>query len=161
MTEKKQIMNARFGCLEKLIEIVNCGNYNQFKNIIITNVKDKYVYKYDEIVGQFKLATKSEALNHLVDCRVADIEIIYNELVENNKINVKTKDLIEKFINKFYDEDKKYYDLENIEYPSFKNYKINEVKILLFNNQDKITNDISLLLTATNDTSPKIEEIDL
>ena len=32
---------------------------------------------------------------------------------------------------------------------AIKHYKINEVKILLYNNQDKITNDIALLLTAT------------
>ena len=40
MKEKKLIMNARMGCLEKLIEIIHCGNYNQFKNIIVTNMKD-------------------------------------------------------------------------------------------------------------------------
>jgi hypothetical protein len=33
-------MNAKFYCLEKLVEIIHCGNYNQFKNIIITNMKD-------------------------------------------------------------------------------------------------------------------------
>ena len=50
--------------------------------------------------------------------------------------------------------------MENKEYPTFKHYKINEIKILLFNNHDKITNDIALLLTAT-DKSPKIEEISI
>ena len=151
MNEKKQIMNARMGCLEKLIEIVHCGNYNQFKNIIVTNMKDGLVYKYIDTVGQFKLATKSEALNHLVDSRFDDIQIIYNELINFNKIDEKTKNLIEKFINNFQDPDKKFYDMDNKEYPSFKHYKINEVKILLYNNQDKITNDIALLLTATDD----------
>jgi len=151
MKEKKLIMNARMGCLEKLIEIVHCGNYNQFKNIIVTNMKDGLVYKYNDSVGQFKLSTKSEALNHLVDSRFDDIQIIYNELINYNKIDEKTKDLIEKFINNFQDPDKKFYDMDNKEYPSFKHYKINEVKILLYNNQDKITNDIALLLTATDD----------
>jgi hypothetical protein len=151
MSEKKQIMNARMGCLEKLIEIVHCGNYNQFKNIIVTNMKDGLVYKYVDTVGQFKLATKSEAINHLVDSRFDDIQIIYNELINYNKIDEKTKNLIEKFINNFQDPDKKFYDMDNKEYPSFKHYKINEVKILLYNNQDKITNDIALLLTATDD----------
>jgi hypothetical protein len=152
MKEKKLIMNARMGCLEKLIEIVHCGNYNQFKNIIVTNMKDGLVYKYNDSVGQFKLSTKSESLNHLVDSRFDDIQIIYNELINYNKIDEKTKDLIEKFINNFQDPDKKFYDMDNKEYPSFKHYKINEVKILLYNNQDKITNDISLLLTATDDS---------
>ena len=110
MNEKKQIMNARMGCLEKLIEIVHCGDYNQFKNIIITNMKDGLVYKYVDSVGQFKLATKSEALNHLVDSRFDDIQIIYNELINYNKIDERTKNLIEKFINNFQDPDKKFYD---------------------------------------------------
>ena len=61
---------------------------------------------------------------------------------------------IEKFINKFYDEDKKFYDIEGLEYPSFKHYKINEVKILLYNNQEDISNDISLLLTTSEQDIP-------
>jgi hypothetical protein len=28
--EKKLIIDAKYGCLEKLIEIVHCGKYNQF-----------------------------------------------------------------------------------------------------------------------------------
>ena len=160
LNEKKQILNARMCCIEKLIELIHCGNYNQFKNIIITNMKDGLVYKYVESVGQFKSTTKSEALNHLVDCSFDDIQIIYNELINYNKIDERTKNLIEKFINNFQNQDEKFYDMNNKEYPTFKHYKINEVKILLYNNRDKITNDISLLLTATDD-SPKIEEIDL
>ena len=123
-------------------------------------MKDGLVYKYVESVGQFKSTTKSEALNHLVDCSFDDIQIIYNELINYNKIDERTKNLIEKFINNFQNQDEKFYDMNNKEYPTFKHYKINEVKILLYNNRDKITNDISLLLTAT-DNSPKIEEIDL
>jgi len=34
------------------------------------------------------------------------------------------------------------------EHNNYKQYKINEIKVLLYNNQDKITNDISLLLTT-------------
>ena len=49
---------------------------------------------------------------------------------------------------------------------TYRHHKINEVKVLLYNNQDKINNDISLLLTTTYEilpvlrSSPKIEEID-
>jgi hypothetical protein len=52
LKDKKQIINAKYQCLEKLIEIVHCGNYDQFKNIIITNMKDNYMYKYEENKGQ-------------------------------------------------------------------------------------------------------------
>ena len=47
-------MNAKFYCLEKLVEIIHCGNYNQFKNIIITNMKDnqeeEFFYKQMKVL---------------------------------------------------------------------------------------------------------------
>jgi hypothetical protein len=155
--EKKQIMNAKFYCLEKLIEIIHCGKYNQFKNIIITNMKDNYIYKYDDNKSQFILSMKSSVLNSLIDCRVSDIEIIYNELIENNKLDNNTKDIIEKFINKINNEDDKFIDFNGVQYDTYKHYKINEVKVLLYNNQDKITNDISLILTTTDELLPIIK----
>jgi len=150
MQEKKQIMNAKMCCLEKLINIIHCGKYNQFKNIIITNMKDNYIYKYDDIKGHFVLSMKSNVLNSLIDYRVSDIEIIYNELIDNNKLDKQTKDMVERFINKINSDNNRYSDIDGKEYESYKHHKINEVKVLLYNNQDKITNDISLLLTTTN-----------
>jgi len=141
--ELKQIMNAKYGCLEKLVEIVHCGKYNQFKNIIITNMNNNYMYKYDDKKGYFVLSTKSEVLNSLVDYRLGDLEIIYNDLLIKNKIDEKTKDIIEKFINKINSDDSKFIDHNN-----YKEYKINEIRMLLFNNQDKISNGISLFLTT-------------
>ena len=152
--DKRVIMNAKYNSLDKLIEIVHCGKYNQFKNIIITNMKDNYIYKFDDKVGHFILSTKIEILNSLIDCRMYDLEVIYNDLLEKNKLDDKTKDIIEKFINKI-NIDSKYIDYDGKEHPNFKEYKINEVKVLLYNNQDKITNDISLLLT-TNEVSKEL-----
>ena len=160
MKEKKQIINAKFNCLEKLIETIH------LKNIIITNMNNNYIYKYDDEKGQFILSTKSSTLNSLMDCRITDIEIIYNELVENNKLDDKPKELVEKFINKINNDDIKFTDIDNKDYDSYRHYKINEVKMILYNNQYKITNDISLMLTTTDEILEKyksnciIEEID-
>ena len=49
--QKKQILNSRMMSLEKIVEITHCGEMNQFKNIIITNLKDNYAYRYDESKG--------------------------------------------------------------------------------------------------------------
>ena len=149
--DKKLIMNAKYRCLDKLVELVHCGNYDQFKNIIITNMKDNYMYKYDDKVGNFILSTKADVLNSLIDYRLGELEIIYNDLLEKNKLDENTKDIIEKFINKINYVDTKYTDYDGKEHDNYKQYKISEIKILLFNNQDKITNDISLLLTTSND----------
>lgn len=146
--DKKLIIDAKYGCLEKLIEIVHCGKYNQFKNIIITNMKDNYMYKYDDSKGFFVLSTKNEVLNTLIDYRLCDLEVIYNDLLGNNKLDEQTKNIIEKFINKINYEDSKFTDCDGKQHDNYKEYKINEIKILLFNNQDKINNDISLLLTT-------------
>ena len=146
--DKKLIIDARYNSLDKLIEIVHCGKYNQFKNIIITNMKDNYMYKYDDKLGHFILSTKSDVLNSLIDYRLDDLEIIYNDLLEKNKLDETTKNIIEKFINKINYIDTKYTDYDGKEHENYKQYKINEIKVLLFNNQDKITSDISLLLTT-------------
>jgi len=141
--DKKLIMNSRYCSLEKL-----GGSYNQFKNIIITNMKDNYMYKFDDTKGQFILSTKNDVLNSLINYRLEDLEVIYNDLLEKNKLDDTTKNCIENFINKINYVDDKFTDYDGKEHDNYKQYKINEIKILLFNNQDKITNEISLLLVA-------------
>ena len=146
--EKRLIMNSKYGCLEKLIEIVHCGKYNQFKNVILTNMKDNYMYKYDDTKGCFVLGTKSEIMHSLVDGKLYDLDVIYNDLLEKNKIDEKTKNCIEDFVNRIHNNDEKFTDIDGKDHEDYKHYKISEIKLLLFNNQDKITNDISLLLST-------------
>jgi len=159
--EKRMIMNAKYSSLEELIEIVHCGKYNQFKNIIITNMKDNYMYKYDDKLGHFVLSTKLDVLSSLINYRLDDLEVIYNDLLEKNKLDDKTKECIEKFINKLNYDDNKYIDYDGKQHENYKQYKINEIKVLLFNNHDKITKDISLLLTTDEFITNKIEKKDI
>jgi hypothetical protein len=70
LNEKKEIMKSRFGCLEKIVDIVHCSNYNQFKNIVITNLKDDFAYKYDDKKKYFVCFNKNELINELVDERL-------------------------------------------------------------------------------------------
>ena len=153
MNEKKQIMNARLDCINKLVEIVNCNSskYHHLKNILITNMNNNYMYKYDEDVGQFILSNKTTILNSLIDSRVEDIETIFNEL--DNKIDIKTRNFVERFLDKINNDDSKFIDIDGIRYENFRDYKINEIKMLLYNNQDIITNSISSMLT-TNHNEP-------
>lgn len=146
--EKKQIMDSRYKCLEKIIEIVHCGKYNQFKNILVTNIKDNYMFKYDDAKGQFVLSTKDDVINSLIDNRMYELETIYDEMLEKNILDEKTKDIIEEFINKLNNESK-YTDSDGKEHKTYKQYKVNEIKLILYNNKDKISNDISLLLTTS------------
>lgn len=147
--EKKQIINAKYGCLEKLVEITHCGKYNQFKNILVTNMKDNYMYKYDDKTEQFVLTSKKEAMDTLIDNRIVDLENIYDDVIETNNINNRTKEIIEDVIEKINNTDLPYKN-ENLNktFNNYKEYKTDEIKILLFNNRNKNIEDITMLLTA-------------
>jgi hypothetical protein len=160
MQEKKQIINAKYSCLEKLVEITHCGKYNQFKNILITNMKDNYMYKYDETNGQFVLANKKDVLDTLIDHRVNDLETIYDDITDNNKINDKTKEIIENVIDKINNTNLEYTN-ENYKkvFKNYKEYKTDEIKVLLFNNRNKTVEDVTLLLTAEEILNDSTNEI--
>lgn len=145
--DKKIIMNSGPYCLEKLIEISNCGNYNQTKNLVITNLKDNYAYKYDKKLGYFVTTSKTSALNDLINNRVNDIEIIYDELVNSSKINTFMKDKVCAFLKKINENNKFINEEENKSYDTYKDYKKEKILVLLYDNQDKITKDITLLFT--------------
>jgi hypothetical protein len=146
MQQKKQIMASRLGSLEKIVEITHCGELHQFKNIIITNLKDNYAYKYDGKKGYFVTVDKTDLLEEVVSHRVTDIEAIYDELGKARKIDTKTRELIQRFLDKISNGDAPFFDRET-KYDNFKTYKMNNIKILLYNNQDKITKDIALLIS--------------
>lgn len=146
LQQKKEIMRSRLGSLEKIVEITHCGNIHQFKNIIITNLKDNYAYRYDDTKGYFMTVPKDILLDDVITHRVTDIEEIYDELQSANKIDDRTKSLIQKFLDQMSSEDVPFFDCET-KYNNFKSYKIDKIKILLYNNQDKITKDIALLIS--------------
>jgi hypothetical protein len=147
--EKKQILDSKYKSLEKFIEIVHCGKYNKFKNILVTNIKDNYMYKFDDSKGQFILSTKDEIINSLIDNRIYELETIYDDFLLKDKLDEKTKNIIEELINKINYSESKYVDSNGHEHHNYKQYKISEIKLILYNNKDKITNDISLLLTTS------------
>ena len=143
LIDKKKIMNAKYLCLEKMVEIAHCGNYNQFKNIVITNLKDNIAYRFDQTKGYFLTTTKNDVLNDIINNRITDIEEIYDELSTTNKINEETKNLITKFLEKIQNDDAKFVDEnENIIYDNYKSYKSNKIKILIYNNNQKISNEL-------------------
>jgi hypothetical protein len=126
-----------------MVEIAHCGNYNQFKNIVITNLKDNIAYRFDQTKGYFLTTTKNDVLNDIINNRITDIEEIYDELSTTNKINEETKNLITKFLEKIQNEDAKFVDEnENITYDNYKSYKSDKIKILIYNNNQKISNEL-------------------
>ena len=147
LRQKKMIMDARLCSIDKIVEIAHCGQLNQFKNIIITNLKDNFAYRYDESKGYFITVSKAYLLDDVINHRMMDIEAIYDELKTANKIDDKTKEVIQRFLDKMQNIDTPFYDNET-KYENFKTFKTDNIKILLYNNQDKITKDIALLISG-------------
>ena len=147
LRQKKMIMDARLCSIDKIVEIAHCGGLNQFKNIIITNLKDNFAYSYDQEKGYFVTVSKAYLLDDVINHRMMDIEAIYDELKTANKIDDKTKEVIQRFLDKMENIDTPFYDNET-KYENFKTFKTDKIKILLYNNQDKITKDIALLISG-------------
>ena len=153
LSEKTDIMRSRYNCIERIVEIAHCSKYNQFKNIIITNIKDNHAYKYDDEKGYFICVNKNEAITNLVHERIGDIQEIYEELSTTNKLDINTKKLIREFLNKLKEENSYKDDTDGFTYTNFKSYNENKVKILIYNNTDKINRDLTIIF----DSLPLIE----
>ena len=67
-------------------------------------------------------------------------------MTEKNKINNSTKELIKEFLDKMTNEDKYTENIEGTTYKNFRTYKEHRVKILIYNNMDKISQDLAIIL---------------
>ena len=156
--QKRQIINAKFKSLDKLIEITHCGSYNQFKNILITNLKDEFAYKYDGSKGFFVTVKKNDNITYMLDYRIYNINEIYDEI--ENGIDENTKTVIRRFMEKC-ENDEPFEDDNGTRYPNYKEYKKDCVKILLYNNHDQITKSIASLIEEHEAETKNITNIPL
>ena len=93
------------------MELVHCGTRDVLKNIVITNLKDKFAYKYDSQKGF------SVSLDELFLYLVLDLDAIYNELSIANKIDNQIEEIIQDFLDKL---DYKSVDVEeSVKYADF------------------------------------------
>ena len=145
MEDKQAIIDKRMCSLEKIVELVHCGVQDMYKNILITNLKDRYCYRFDKDQGQFVTATKADVLEELIENRIGDLEAIYDEFATANKIDQKTRRLIQTFLDKLAEDNVQYTD-DTAVYPSYRDYKKHNIKILLYKNKDRISRDIALLI---------------
>jgi hypothetical protein len=146
LAEKKEIIKSRFSCLETATEIISCGKYSQFKNVIFTNLKDEFAYKYDKNLNKFICGNKNEIMSEFIDERLGNIKEIFDELNETNKIDSKTKKLIQDFFNQMDDESKYTDQASGKTWKNFRKYKEHNIKILIYNNSDKNTQDLAIIL---------------
>ena len=132
--QKKNILNRQAMSLNDLVDLVHVsGKYKNFQNVYITNLQSTFAYKFDEKVNKFIAVNKNELLNDLVDSRMYDIEKFYEEVCP--ELEPRRAEQIKKFIDRMGDEE-----------DGLKGIKKEEIKLILYNNKDKIiskhSNDI-------------------
>uniref|UniRef100_A0A6C0HVD7 C2H2-type domain-containing protein n=1 Tax=viral metagenome TaxID=1070528 RepID=A0A6C0HVD7_9ZZZZ len=136
-TEKEilKILNHKKFSLEESIKAVHCNDTRpEYKNIYITNLRNDYAYTFDG--NKFINVYKEQAISDLVNEHCDFIE----ETVETykNKIPKDAYKILQKFIEQMNDEDTEFTHHEiNKTYSNYRKYKIESVKLLIFNNTDK------------------------
>ena len=81
-------------------------------------------HKFDADKNQFIAVNKNELLEDIVDARLGDIEMFYDEL--EDEMDIKLKDII----NKAKDQ------IEND--PNYRNVKKQDIKLIMYNNRSKV-----------------------
>jgi hypothetical protein len=67
------------------------------------------------------------------------------------KLTSKTRDVLGKFIEKINDDDKEFTDKEhNKKYPNYRNFKVNQVKLMIYNESENRPNIINLICERVN-----------
>jgi hypothetical protein len=135
----KEMQTILSKCRKSIEESIKKVHFNdnrpEFKNVLITNLQNNIGYIFNG--KKFEAQTKDSILNELLN---KHFENIKEYIEEDNIENKDNKDILSKYINnrnfqKFLKEMngiEKHTDLKN-----YKEYKLNEIKLLLYNNSEK------------------------
>jgi hypothetical protein len=131
----KHILNKQYLSLEESIKQIHFNEeLPEYSNIFITNMKDDLGYVFNG--KQFISVRKNVMLNELIDTHVKEINLSLEK--NKNKLNEKYVIRLEKFLDMLNDDDTKFTDQDNQRiYPSYKAYKLNSIKLLIYNESDK------------------------
>ena len=123
--EKKQILGKMHKSLIHLIEKVHfSGEYPQFANVVITNLKSKLAYKYSEADQKFIVDTAEKVIQEVIDNHFDDICTIYEEQKDSldKKINIRTGEFIEQHSNN----------------PEKYKQATDDVRLMMYNKREKV-----------------------
>jgi hypothetical protein len=131
----KHILCCQYQSLEESIKKIHFNDdLPEYSNIFITNMKDDLAYVFNGT--QFISIRKNEMLNELIDTHVKEINLSLEK--NKNKLNEKYVTRLEKFIDMLNDDNTQFTDDNNKRiYPCYKAYKINSIKLLIYNNSHK------------------------
>jgi hypothetical protein len=151
----KQILNKQYQSLEESIKQIHFNEeLPEYSNIFITNMKDDLAYIFNG--KQFISVRKNEIIHELIDIHTKEINLSLEK--NKNKLNEKYVNRLEKFLDMLNDDETQFTDNDNERiYPSYKAYKTNSIKLLIYNGSDKK----KLELLNTMELKEKIDDLEL
>ena len=128
-----KICNKKFSSIEESIKMTHFDKDKpELNNIIIKNLRDDYAYIHDG--DEYIVQNKNDIIADLIELHLDNIEMIINEENENNIRNKLDKKVIEK-LEHIRDrlDDESEVKINEKRYDNYKSYKINQIKILIYN----------------------------
>ena len=131
----KHILNQQFMSIEESIKLIHFNkDLPEYNNVFITNMRDDIGYIFNG--KEFISVKKNEMVNELIDSHIKEINLSLEK--HKNKLNEKYVTRLEKFLDMLNDDDTKFTDQNNQRtFPSYKAYKMNSIKLLIYNSSDK------------------------
>ena len=156
--EIKNILNCRYKAIEESIKKVHFNDDRpEYRNIYITNLRDNIAYVYNG--NKFEAVQKHSIINQLIDQHMNNIEVSLEDY--KNKLPERTVEILDKLIEKLQDEHTSMIDEENNkEFKNYRLFKINEVKLMIYNETGNNTEVIKLKYNNSIFNKP-IKEIDV
>jgi len=122
--EEREILRLKYNAIDRLTMKIHFDKFLQWHNIVITNLKDDLAYKYNKDTQSFITVTKNDLLEELIDGKLFSLE----EFLDNNdeKLDDKFKARLKEIIDEIRGD------------TEIRKIKKKELKLLLYNNRDKV-----------------------
>ena len=124
-SEKQQVLSKIHGSLKYYIHKVHfSGEYPEYLNVALTNLRSKYAHKYSEIEQKFITELAENVFTEMVDTRFSEICDFYDE--RKVKLNSKMESRLNSFIDGMKNNPEKY------------KKTMDDVMLMAYNHRDKV-----------------------
>jgi hypothetical protein len=123
--DKKQVLSKLHGSLLYYIHKVHfSGEYPEYLNVALTNLRSKYAHKYSEIEQKFITDLTDKIFSEMVDSRFSEICDFYDE--RKAKLNPRADERLNNFIDGMKNNPDKY------------KKAMDDVMLMAYNNREKV-----------------------
>ena len=134
--DKKEIVSNIYDSLKKSILKIHFNEkIPEYNNIFITSLRDQFAYTFNG--SKFSAVIKNDLINDLIDIHIAEM---YSFIKYNPELLKKFSGLLERFNNyeyRLYKNKSKFIDENEKVHKNFREFVIESLKLLIYNNSDK------------------------